>query len=162
MNQDKTNGHNQSVNVDALLDEVTAHIQQGDLTRAKLSLRGALQTHTMHALGELAQELHQKGDSSAAELLLDNMRGIYQEMRHNVAQQLSPEMLEVMRRTEELHEQASYSNPESVYRDVLAVHETILGKEHPLTKITRENLAQVYEQMGEADKAATVRAGELP
>lgn len=162
MNQDKTNGHNQSVNVDALLDEVTAHIQQGDLTRAKLSLRVALQTHTMHALGELAQDLHQKGDSSAAELLLDNMRGIYQDMRHNVAQQLSPEMLEVMRRTEELHDKAGSSGPESTCRNILAAHESTLGKDHPLTKITRENLVQVYEQMGEADKAATVRAGELP
>lgn len=162
MNQDKTNGRNQPVDVDALLGEVATHIQQGDLTKAKLSLHVALQTHTMHTLSGLAQELHQKGNTSAAELLLSNMRAIHQEMSQNVAQQLSPEMLEVMRRTAELHEQAGYSDPESVCRDILAVHESTFGKDHLLTKIARENLAQVYEQMGEADKAATVRAGELP
>ena len=58
--------------------------------------------------------------------------------------------------------QGDYSSAVSLYRRALNIYEMRFGKDSFVTRPLRYRLAWLYDKMGEANKAAAVRAGKMP
>ena len=57
-----------------------------------------------------------------------------------------------------LRGQGKYDRAEEMYRQALGPLETVLGKEHPSTLISMDNLANVVNRQGEYEQAEEIQS----